>query len=113
MKKPVIILGALKITKIVWVVICLFFVWLCTVDFYTALKAPEIYPFGSEGPVAGLWAYESQKNHLISSVILIIWFFIGLMLCLFQHKRKKLKYGITVHIIATFIYIILQIIKSP
>ena len=98
----------MKITKIIWVIICLFFLLLFSHDFYTALTTPEIYPFGSEGPVAGWWAYETQQNYLISVAVLIVWFLIGLMLCLFQHKREKLKYAIAAYIIATIIYIIIM-----
>ena len=97
---------ALKITKIIWGIICLFFVWLWVDDFYTAFRTPEIYPFGGEGPVADFWWYETQKSYLIFSAVLIIWFFIGLMLCLFQYKMEKLKHGIVMHIIVTFIYVI-------
>ena len=100
MKKPV------PVTKIIWAIVCLFFVVLWSADFYTALKTPEAYPFGSEGPVAGWWSYKTQQNYLISGMILIVWFLIGLAFCLFQHKREKLKYGIAVHIAATCIYIV-------
>lgn len=96
-----------KITKVIWAIICLFFVWLWSGDFYTAFRTPEIYHFGGEGPIADFWWYETQKSYLISSAILIVWFFIGLILCLFQHKKEKLKYGIATHIIVTFIYIII------
>jgi len=95
----------LKITKIIWGIICLFFVWLWSDDFYTAFKTPEIYHFGHEGPVS-LWWDKTQKDYLTFDIVLIIWFFIGLMLCLFQHKREKLKYGIAIHAIMTFIYVI-------
>ena len=96
----------MKITKIIWAVFCLFFVWLLSGDFYTAFRTPELYPFGSEGPVADFWCYETQKSYLIYSAVLIVWFFIGLMACLFQHKKEKLKYGIVAHIISTFIYVL-------
>jgi hypothetical protein len=97
----------LKITKIIWAVICLFCAWLWGVDdFYMAFKTPKKNPFGSEGPVADFLWYEIQKAYLICGAVLIVWFFIGLMFCLFQHKIKKLKYGIIAHIIATFIYVI-------
>jgi hypothetical protein len=96
---------ALKITKIIWGIICLFFVWLWSDDFCTAFRTPEIYPFGEGGPI-NLWWFETQKSYLIFGIVLIIWFFIGLILCLFQYKVGKLKYGIAVHIIVTIIYII-------
>jgi len=102
----------LKITKIIWAIVCSFFMWLWSDDFYTAFKTPEIYHFGGEGPLGGLWWDETQKAYLIFGAILVIWFFIGLMLCLFQYKKEKLKYGIIAHIIATFIYVIVIRILS-
>src|SRR4051812_39967763 len=35
----------------------------CSVD-----PSSSCYPWGTEGPVAGLWAYASKKNYLILSV---------------------------------------------
>ena len=97
------------ILKFSWLVICLFFVWLWSDDFYTALETPEIYHFGSEGPI-DLWWYKNQKAYLISGAILVFWFFIGSMLCMFQHKRERLKYGIVAHIFITIIYFVFVII---
>jgi len=98
----------IKITKIIWGIICLFYVLLMSDDFYTALKTPEIYHLGGEELIADGWLYEPQKLYLTDCAISIIWFLIGLMLCLFQHKMEKLKYGIAIHIIMTFIFAILQ-----
>lgn len=35
----------------------------CSID-----RSSGCYPWGAEGPVAGLWAYASKKNYLVSSV---------------------------------------------
>jgi len=94
----------LKITKIVWGIICLIFVLVPSADFYMALVTPEKYHFGGEGPIADYPNYKTQEIYLTTSAVMIIWFFIGLMLCLFQRKSEKLKYGVAAHIIATFIY---------
>lgn len=37
-------------------------------DLWEALTAPHTYPFGMEGPVAGVWAYRSQANYVIAGV---------------------------------------------
>lgn len=48
---------------------------LLSVDLVQALNAescstavsPHCYPWGAEGPAAGLWRYESKANYLLSS----------------------------------------------
>lgn len=37
-------------------------------DLWDALTTPREYPFGAEGPVAGVWAYKSQGNYVIASL---------------------------------------------
>ena len=37
------------------------------IDTWEAWQSPQRYPFGAEGPVANLWAYESQRNYLLAS----------------------------------------------
>jgi len=32
----------------------------------SAWTAPHEYPFGSEGPAASMWAYQSQQNYLVA-----------------------------------------------
>ena len=85
MKKKII-----KFIKIIWAILCWIFVWSLSEVFYTSIKIHEICHFGGEE---------------FSIAIFIIWFFIGFILCIFQHKREKLEYGIMVHIIATFIFL--------
>ena len=89
--------------KGIWTIVCLFFMWLWSDDFYTAYRTPEIYNFGEECP-GDLWC--TQESYLFFSAILVVWFFCGLILCLVQHRKGILKYGIVAHIIATFMYII-------
>jgi hypothetical protein len=35
----------------------------CSID-----RSSSCYPWGAEGPSAGLWAYASKRNYLVSSV---------------------------------------------
>ena len=37
-------------------------------DLLDALATPHEYPFGMEGPVAGVWAYKSQANYVIAGL---------------------------------------------
>lgn len=39
-------------------------------EIWGAWTAPHEYPFGSEGPAAAMWTYDSQRNYLIASVAL-------------------------------------------
>src|SRR5215218_4684699 len=32
----------------------------------------DCYPWGAEGPVAGLWNYASKRNYLVSSVVSVL-----------------------------------------
>jgi hypothetical protein len=56
---------------------------------------PELYFFlwGAEGPMAGLWYYASEKIYLLHLAGLIIWFLVGILLCLSQEQfRRKLLF---------------------
>ena len=96
-----------KIAKAIWGICCLFGVILFVEDFYQALKHPELYYFGSEGPVAGLWYYETQASYLWSAVMLVCWFAAGFLLCVLQHKFKILKWGIIAHCVLTLLYMLI------
>lgn len=37
------------------------------IDAWQAWHSPQHYPFGAEGPVANLWAYQSQRHYLIAA----------------------------------------------
>ena len=56
-------------------------------------KNVENYPFRAEGPVAGLWQYESAKNYTIYNLVLgILWTFVSI-LSLISIFNKNLKYS--------------------
>jgi hypothetical protein len=96
-----------KIAKVIWGSFCLFGITLFVEDFYHALNHPEVYPFGAEGPVAGIWYYKTQELYLWSAIILVCWFAVGLLLCLLQHKFRYLKWWITAHCFLTLLYILI------
>ena len=73
-------------------------------EFYEVgiLKNVENYPFGAEGPVAGLWQYESAKNYTIyNSVLSLISIF-----------NKNLKYSKSLIIFAFIVYIFGRILEN-
>jgi hypothetical protein len=94
------IMGRMKVTniiwvaiKIIWAVVCLSCAWPLSELLYTELRT-------------GGTSFSYYGDYLIFIAfftVLDVWFFIGLTFCIFQHKKRKLKYGIAVHIIATFI----------
>ena len=94
----------MKIAKAIWGVFCLFGIILFVEDFYKSFNHPEVYPFGAEGPVAGIWYYNTLKAYLWSSASLVCWFVVGLLCCLLQHKYQWLKWGITAHCLITLLY---------
>ena len=95
------------IAKVIWGGFCLFGIILFVWDFYLAFNQPELYPFGTEGPVACLWYYKTQKAYLWSAVISVCWFAAGFLFCLLQHKFRLLKWGITAHCLLTLLFILL------
>ena len=94
-----------KITKIVWGAICLFFIFVLSVDIQEAIANPELYFFGS-GPHNSL-GYKSLNEYIYYSIILIIWFVIGFLFCLLQHKLRNLKWGIIIHLFLTLLYVVI------
>ncbi|MDR2042547.1 MAG: hypothetical protein LBP98_09590 [Tannerella sp.] len=96
-----------KIAKAIWGSFCLFGATLFVEDFYQAVNHPEVYPFGAEGPVAGIWYYKTQELYLWFAIILVCWCAVGLLLCLLQHKFRYFKWGITVHCFLTLLYILI------
>jgi hypothetical protein len=74
-------------------------------DFYQALKHPEFYHFGGEGPIADFWYYKTQELYLRSSAIMNLWFALGFLFCLLQNKFKNLKWGIVMHLFLTLLYV--------
>jgi hypothetical protein len=99
--------GRRKIAKVIWGIFCLFGCTVFCEDFYQAFNHPEQYPFGAEGPVAGIWYYKTQTAYLWFDVILICWFSVGILLCSLQHKFRSLKWGILTHCILTLLYMII------
>ena len=91
--------------KAIWGGICIFGIFLFAEDFYQAFYHPEIYPFGAEGAVAGIWHYKTQVTYQWSAVIWVCWFVSGFLLCLLQHKFRLLTWWIIAHCFLTLLYI--------
>lgn len=98
-----------KVVKIAWGIFCLLSLIAGCVDFYQALKCPELYPFGAEA-VSDLWYYKTQELYLWYNAIWLFWFAAGILLCLLQHKFQKLKWGIIVHLFLTLLMFLLLFI---
>ncbi|CAJ0702648.1 hypothetical protein LMG19089_03146 [Ralstonia edaphis] len=58
--------SAIKILRAVYAALLGMMFVLLPFDLWDALTTPYEYPFGMEGPVAGVWAYKSQSNYVIS-----------------------------------------------
>ena len=91
-----------KVIKIVWGIYCVLALIVICVDFYDALKHPEFFPFGAEA-VSFLWYYKTQGAYLWYSLIDFIWYTIGFLFCLLQHKFQKIKWGIIIHLFLTLL----------
>jgi len=98
---------SIKIAKAIWGGVCILGFFLFVEDFYQAFNHPEIYPFGAEGAVAGIWHYKTQSTYQWSAVIWVCWFVVGFLCCLLQHKFRWLKWGITMHCVFTLLYILI------
>jgi hypothetical protein len=96
----------MKILKIIWGLFCLLIIVIMCLDLYYASNYPERYPFGGEGPVAEFWWYKTQGLYILFGIILMFWFFIGLVFCCIQYKISNFKWGILIHIFLTVIYIV-------
>ena len=67
----------ITIVKAIWSVFCLCGIILFVEDFYNSFNSfnhSEVYPFGAEGPVAGIWYYKTFEAYLWSAEILAGWF---------------------------------------
>ena len=81
-----------KIVRTVWALCCLLLLWAGISDYLQFTEHPELYPIG-EG--FG-WTYESSRNYIASSWIIVGWAVIGIgvsalyrlkynMVCFFAH----------------------------
>ncbi|WP_188618480.1 hypothetical protein [Cloacibacterium rupense] len=76
------------------------------------LKNVENYPFGAEGPVAGLWQYESAENYTVYNLVLgILWTLVS-VLSLISIINKNLKYSISLIIFVFIVYVFGRILEN-
>jgi hypothetical protein len=96
-----------KITKLLYICFCLLFIFIFSGDISEAIKYPELYPIGVES-VSHLWHYKTQETYVLGGVLMILWFAVGILLCLLQYKFQKLRWIITIHFALSVSYLILQ-----
>ena len=86
----------------IWLLFCSFMVVLMSHEIWQVKTRPAEYAFlwGSEGPVAGLWWYASERAYLLLLVGEIILFLAGIWLCLsrmpFRTKLLSAHLGLSV-----------------
>ncbi len=100
--------GAYLIISIVLFFVSLFFSWMNLSEYYDVAiqNKIELYPFGGEGPVAGLWQYESAKNYATYSLILgALWTLITFSFIFTIIKRNTIFFRISI-ISAIMVYIL-------
>ena len=74
-----------------WCLICGFMVVLWGQDFLAVTSYPEKYPFGVEGPVAGIWFYASERLYRLHLALLLLWFSVGILMCLGRASFRRWK----------------------
>lgn len=93
------------------VLICIisgFFAFIFLYEYYNVgiLKEYSEYPFGAEGPVAGVWHYKNADNYsmycLIFGCVSAMILFLNLIV-LFKKNQKLMKLGITIFVLAFII----------
>ncbi|WP_147298391.1 hypothetical protein [Cupriavidus taiwanensis] len=62
------------------------------IDTWQAWHSPQHYPFGAEGPVAALWAYQSQQSYLIASGLALASCCIAMMGIWLRHAPRWLRW---------------------
>lgn len=75
-------------------------------------KKLELYPFGTEGSVAGLWQYKNSNNYIIYNLVLgFLWTLVSIMIVISLIKKNFTlgKYSI---IFAIIVYSIGRIIEN-
>lgn len=76
------------------------------------LNDTGFYPFGSEGPVAGIWQYENKENYIAFNLMTVFMYIITSLIVIVGLSRKNniiLKYSI-ITFLSTFL--ILHIIQE-
>ncbi len=76
------------------------------------LNGIEFYPFGSEGPVAGIWQYENKENYTNFNIVTMFLSFINVVLVLvglLNNSSGVLKFSY-ISFVSTFL--ILHIIQE-
>ncbi|MGC4129901.1 MAG: hypothetical protein QM564_10230 [Bergeyella sp.] len=89
-------------------VISAFFAFMSFHEYYNVgiLKEYSEYPFGAEGPVAGVWHYKNADNYVLYNLIFGCVSAIILLLNLisfFEKNQKLMKLGIAVFVLAFII----------
>lgn len=88
--------------------------WLNLSEFYNVgiLNNTEGYPFGAEGPVAGLWQYENAHNYATFNLILgVLWLLVFVLniYAVLRLNSKFIRYSI---LFAVFVYLLSHLIQQ-
>lgn len=95
-----------KVIKIIWGTLCVFAFIVMVFGIYVN-SHPEKYAFGSEDEVPIEW-YEAQDLYIKYDIAMTVWFVIGFLFCLLQHKFHYSQWYIIMHILLTLLYIFLR-----
>ncbi len=85
----------LSLGECLWLLVCALMTALWASEVWIVHSEPEEYAYlwGSEGPVANVWYYDSECLYLLHLTILIVWFLSGIWLCLCRWAlRRKLLF---------------------
>ena len=100
-------------SSILTVTACVAFIIMSISEYYNVaiLQDYLLYPFGSEGPVAGAWQYENKENYITFNVITTILYLVNLLVLAVALLRKNitlLKWSFIIFVSIFFILRILQ-----
>ena len=101
-------------SSVLIVIVCVAFIIMSISEYYNVAIVQDslLYPFGSEGPVAGTWQYENKENYITFNAITIILFLVNLLVLTIGLLIKNitlLKWSI---IIFVLIFLILHILQA-
>ncbi len=94
-------------------IISLGLVGLASSEFYNVavLQETDSYPFGSEGPVAGDWKYQSKENYIIFFIISAVLYSANALLltvALFRKDATLIKWSISLFALIILVLFMLQ-----
>jgi hypothetical protein len=78
------------------------------IDAWTAWHSPQHYPFGAEGPVANLWAYQSQWHYLIASGLALSGCFWAMTGIWSRHAPRFIRWSCFVPLLAIVMHTVYE-----